>query len=281
MSIFPGAVPPAGSANPNDTLVAAGHTALHNNDRDEIRALATKMGTGASTPASGQVLTSTGAGTSSWSQVNLTTMVSGVLPVANGGTAVTSLAQLKTDMSLNNVDNTSDATKNSASATLTNKTIVAANNTITGLTNSNLSTTTGDLGGAWASWTPTLSNLTLGDGSIDARYIRIGNLVHFRFIFTLGSTSAVSTTGTFTAPILPDSTYNNTNFIPIGLARFRDDNGSNFIGYCRFEDAATGAIRTYIVNVAATYPAEAGISSTVPFNWTTSDRMIAIGCYEV
>lgn len=35
------------------------------------------------------------------------------------------LAQLKTDLSLNNVDNTSDATKNAASVTLTNKTITA------------------------------------------------------------------------------------------------------------------------------------------------------------
>ena len=37
----------------------------------------------------------------------------------------------KTDIGLNNVDNTSDATKNSASATLTNKTINGANNTLT------------------------------------------------------------------------------------------------------------------------------------------------------
>lgn len=51
-----------------------------------------------------------------------------------GSTAVptdVSVATLKSDLSLNNVDNTSDATKNSASATLTNKTINGSNNTIT------------------------------------------------------------------------------------------------------------------------------------------------------
>lgn len=42
-------------------------------------------------------------------------------------------AQVKTTLSLNNVDNTSDATKNSATATLTNKTISGADNTITNL----------------------------------------------------------------------------------------------------------------------------------------------------
>jgi hypothetical protein len=40
------------------------------------------------------------------------------------------LADLKADLALNNVDNTSDATKNSATATLTNKTINLANNTL-------------------------------------------------------------------------------------------------------------------------------------------------------
>ena len=89
MAVFPGAIPSAGSASASDTLAAAGHTALHNTDRDEIRAIATKVGTGSSTSTSTSVLTGTGAGTSSWAQVNLTTMVTGTLPVANGGTGAT------------------------------------------------------------------------------------------------------------------------------------------------------------------------------------------------
>lgn len=44
-----------------------------------------------------------------------------------------SAATLKSDLSLDNVDNTSDATKNSATATLTNKTIDGDNNTISNL----------------------------------------------------------------------------------------------------------------------------------------------------
>ena len=44
-----------------------------------------------------------------------------------------STTTVKTMLALNNVDNTSDATKNSATATLTNKTISGANNTITNI----------------------------------------------------------------------------------------------------------------------------------------------------
>lgn len=101
MALFPGALPAAGSASPSDTLAAAGHTALHNTSYDEIRAIATKMGTGASTPTSGTVLRGTGAGTSAWGQVALTTDVTGTLPVANGGTGGASAADARTSLGLN------------------------------------------------------------------------------------------------------------------------------------------------------------------------------------
>lgn len=96
--LFPGALPVASSASASATLAAAGHTALHNTDRDEIRAIATKLGIGASTPTAGKVLTADGTGTSSWSQVNLTTMVSGALPIANGGTGAASAAAARTSL---------------------------------------------------------------------------------------------------------------------------------------------------------------------------------------
>jgi hypothetical protein len=90
MSSFPTSLPAAGTASATATLAAAGHTALHNNHSDEIRALATKVGTGSATSTSGTVLRGNGAGTSTWGQVALTTDVTGTLPVANGGTGTTS-----------------------------------------------------------------------------------------------------------------------------------------------------------------------------------------------
>ena len=95
MALFPGALPVAGTAVASDTLAAAGHTALHNTSYDEIRALATKLGTGASTPTASTVLRGTGAGTSAWGQTVLTTDVSGILPLTNGGLGVNSLADFK------------------------------------------------------------------------------------------------------------------------------------------------------------------------------------------
>jgi hypothetical protein len=89
MGLFPGSLPVAGTASTTDTLAAAGHTSLHNTSYDEIRALATKIGTGSSVPTSGLLLRGNGVGTSAWAQVALSSDVSGVLPVASGGSGVT------------------------------------------------------------------------------------------------------------------------------------------------------------------------------------------------
>ena len=54
--------------------------------------------------------------------------------------------------------------------------------------------------GGWTSYTPTLTNLTLGNGALTARWRQIGKMVDVRFTFQLGSTSAVGNDPTFTLP---------------------------------------------------------------------------------
>lgn len=91
---FPTSIPTDHNSTGSETLAQAasglGHAALHNDHSDEIVAIATKLGTGSSTPSSGTVLRGTGAGTSGWGDVDLTTDVTGTLPVANGGTGAVS-----------------------------------------------------------------------------------------------------------------------------------------------------------------------------------------------
>jgi len=56
------------------------------------------------------------------------------------------VAQVKSDLALNNVDNTSDSTKNAATATLTNKTISGADNTLSNIPQSAVTNLVSDLG---------------------------------------------------------------------------------------------------------------------------------------
>lgn len=92
MASYPSALASFAGFTPGHTLAADGHGAQHNLEQGEILAVQTKVGTGSSAPAANLVLVGTGASTSSWSQVNLVTMVTGTLPVANGGTGATTTA---------------------------------------------------------------------------------------------------------------------------------------------------------------------------------------------
>lgn len=67
------------------------HAGQHDTENDAIKALETKLGTGASTASASTVLRGTGSGTTAYGQLVLTTDVTGTLPVANGGTGITSL----------------------------------------------------------------------------------------------------------------------------------------------------------------------------------------------
>lgn len=55
--------------------------------------------------------------------------------------------------------------------------------------------------GPWTAWTPTLTSITQGNGTLDCRYCQIGKTVHFRFQFTWGSTSSLGSTPMFSLPV--------------------------------------------------------------------------------
>jgi hypothetical protein len=94
MTAFPGAEATFTGFTAGHTLAADSHAAQHNLEQTEIVATQHKIGTGLSTPTSGMLLRGTGAGTSAWGQVVLTTDVTGVLPVANGGLGQTNFNNL-------------------------------------------------------------------------------------------------------------------------------------------------------------------------------------------
>lgn len=142
-----------------DLVASVDHAALHDNVDVAVIATQTKLGIGASTPTANKVLRATGTGTTAYAQVALTTDVTGTLPVANGGTGVTSSTGtgntvLSTSPTLttpvfSSITNTGTLTLPTTSDTLvgrattdtlTNKTISGAGNTITNIGPSSLAT---------------------------------------------------------------------------------------------------------------------------------------------
>lgn len=210
---FPTSIPPAGSASPSTSLQTMGHTALHNDDRNEIRAIAQKIGTGFSTPVANRVLIGDGTGTSSWSQVNLTTMVTGTLPVANGGTGATT-------------------------STGSGVVVLGTSPTITTPTLSQ--PTVGDFTDAQHDHTSNSEGGALGANSVDTTQM-VDNAVtddkmdYPRWYKEIGRATATGATDTLTVSSLPSMKYLQIKLIglatggTIGLAlKFNSDGGANY-----------------------------------------------------
>lgn len=133
-------------------------------------------------------------------------------------------------------------------------------------------------GGQWVDYTPTLSNFTLGNGSMEARYSQVGNTVDFYVEITMGSTSSV--TGVIGVGV-PVASPSMTGFLyPVGqaLARAAAASGSNvFKGFVT--NSGSGIID--FARVVTAGPTAGGAwNATTPLTWATGDILTMKGMYE-
>lgn len=130
---------------------------------------------------------------------------------------------------------------------------------------------------AWTSYTPTLTNATLGNGTISGWYMQIGKTVVYTIKFVLGTTSII--VGGPLVVSLPVTTVGsrwvqfNAPFGQVIYVR-----GSNYIGVVDWY--STTQVELAIMNVGATYPTQAGVTATVPGTWASGDSIYVNGIYE-
>jgi len=130
---------------------------------------------------------------------------------------------------------------------------------------------------AWQTWTPTLTNLTIGNGALGSnRYIQIGKTVHFSLNILFGTTTSMSTAPKFTLPVTARSVSN----FPWGIANYLDNSAGNltYIGQVTFD--STTVARLAVTNASATYATIESVTATVPFTWAVSDSINIFGSYE-
>lgn len=120
--------------------------------------------------------------------------------------------------------------------------------------------------GVWTSYTPTWTGITLGNGTSSGAYFKIGKTVVFRGKIVFGSTTSITSTVIMSLPTtLGDNSGSFMNAVAL-------DTGSNFYQlFCWFN---------YVFSTSSVTGAAQYLSSTVPFNWTTSDELHASGIYE-
>lgn len=117
---------------------------------------------------------------------------------------------------------------------------------------------------AWSTWAPTWTNLTVGNGTALARYMRIGKLIAYRLRFTLGSSSAVGTNPSFTVPVTPLASY------------VSDD----MFGYGDALNAGVSATSVQVRYNGGGVARFSPVTATSPFTFGVGDVLTANGFYE-
>jgi len=116
------------------------------------------------------------------------------------------------------------------------------------------------IGDAWAAYTPTFTNLTLGASTVTGNYMQAGKLVHTRGSITLGTGFAITGTVQASLPVSAIATA-----VPIGSAGLFDTSATDY----RWWNAVVtpGGTATVIFSD----PAHARVNATVPWTWAVGD----------
>jgi hypothetical protein len=148
---------------------------------------------------------------------------------------------------------------------------VGANNTV--LVADSATATGLKWAGAWTAYTPTLTNITLGNGGLSGRYSVIGKTVNFEIELTLGSTSVVSSYLQMTLPV-------NASARGSFQTMMYDDSAATWYeGYFRHQ-SNNSEMYLYAILTNGAYASYYLSGNNVPFTWATSDYLTIRGSYE-
>lgn len=138
------------------------------------------------------------------------------------------------------------------------------------------------IGDAWTSYTPTWTNVTLGTSPTQASaYMNAGKLYIVRISLTLGTGGALTGAPEFTLPNGVSFNSNYSDFARLGWGSAVDASPltANII-HISPSPSTNARARFYATDVSGTYLSAVNMSATVPWTWTTSDRLLGQFVFE-
>lgn len=119
-------------------------------------------------------------------------------------------------------------------------------------------------------WNPTYTNLTVGNGSVEGKYVVSDKEQKFYTKFIFGSTSSIS--GALTAD-LPFTIKSSGGIVsmPHAFIQILDSGTALYVGQA-YAGTDQSVIQIRVLNASATYTTLTAISSTVPMTWATNDE---------
>ncbi len=137
---------------------------------------------------------------------------------------------------------------------------------------------------AWVPYQITSGNITgitLGNGTLLAKYYRTGNQITAHIQLTLGSTSAITGNPTILLPVkalaesylVPEVVVGNVTMYDVSATTF-------YYGLATIATAAPDKVVARAINAATAIAQNTAISSTVPMTWATGDQIAWTVTYE-
>ena len=130
--------------------------------------------------------------------------------------------------------------------------------------------------GEYTAYTPTFTNLTLGNGTLNFRFGRVQNFIHVIGEIIFGSTTAVTGNLSFTLPATALAKLRVN--AQIGWSRIDDDGTDIFFGPIFLQSTTTSLIQVF--DVSGTYMSNTALSATVPQTWAVNDIIHVNSIYE-
>lgn len=119
-------------------------------------------------------------------------------------------------------------------------------------------------------FTPTFTNLTLGNGTAQGRYTKIGNTVHVEVYVLWGSTTSASGAWYVTnLPFVSDATHR-----AYGSSNILDAGTQNYYGGTAVTESASNLF-FLALNTSGTYLTQTNVTATVPMTWVATDAVRA------
>lgn len=131
--------------------------------------------------------------------------------------------------------------------------------------------------GLYQSWTPSAyNNITVGNGTVTAKFRKVGTQVDYIFRFTLGTTSAVGNNADFALPVAVSSDYGTVD--PIGNI-YSTSGAGIFLGLAVTNATANRAQLIFGV-ATGSFVSASGTSASVPGVWASGSNIQVTGSYE-
>lgn len=133
--------------------------------------------------------------------------------------------------------------------------------------------------GGWTSWNPTLTGITLGNGTLSCAYKQVTKkTVAYRCQLTVGSTTSHTGAISFTLPFTANG--NQIVSLPIGQLTILDASASTRIAGMALLTSST-TCELSLGYVISGYVYMGAISGGFPMTLATGDKLLSSGTYEV